>query len=371
MTVTDNYRGLISKPGGDRVGFAEIQFDATATPSFQASATRARPTATQNASNPSTMHDGSSGTQWYSVASGSDYFGTGGTPPVLVIDLGSQQTIDSFDFSNYTVVGNRLKEFSLRFATEDEGPGAAGGSIGYQPGFTVANQGPSVNQSFAFSQPVSARYVEMTLTDNYAEAGSGGDRVGFAEIQFSQVKKLSHTDVFKPIAATSSTSSSDYFPVANLIDGNPDTTWVTSSEGDYFSNRHAPILTFDMGNDLPLSGLIFQNYGTWGNGTKDIALSFATEVEGPGGFGNSISYFPIFSPLANNALTQEFSFDQVVNARYVQMLVLDNYAGWGFAGGDRVGFAEISFLAVPEPTTVLIWSLLAGLGVGLRWRRRK
>jgi len=29
------------------------------------------------------------------------------------------------------------------------------------------------------------------------------------------------------------------------------------------------------------------------------------------------------------------------------------------------------FAAVPEPATLLIWSLLAGLGIGLRWRRRK
>jgi len=28
-------------------------------------------------------------------------------------------------------------------------------------------------------------------------------------------------------------------------------------------------------------------------------------------------------------------------------------------------------LSTPEPTTLLIWSLLAGLGVGLGWRRRK
>jgi len=26
---------------------------------------------------------------------------------------------------------------------------------------------------------------------------------------------------------------------------------------------------------------------------------------------------------------------------------------------------------VPEPGTIVIWSLLAGLGIGLGWRRRK
>jgi len=38
----------------------------------------------------------------------------------------------------------------------------------------------------------------------------------------------------------------------------------------------------------------------------------------------------------------------------------------------RIGskFADV-ITVVPEPTTLLIWSLLAGLGVGLGWRRRK
>jgi len=47
------------------------------------------------------------------------------------------------------------------------------------------------------------------------------------------------------------------------------------------------------------------------------------------------------------------------------------------AGGGSSGaffqFNELEFFGsvVPEPTTLLIWSLLAGLGVGLGWRRRK
>jgi len=33
------------------------------------------------------------------------------------------------------------------------------------------------------------------------------------------------------------------------------------------------------------------------------------------------------------------------------------------------GFA-VSWIAIPEPTTFLVWSLLAGLGIGMGWRRR-
>jgi len=47
-------------------------------------------------------------------------------------------------------------------------------------------------------------------------------------------------------------------------------------------------------------------------------------------------------------------------------------AGWVGTGGEhQLGEIELFGPVVPEPTTLLIWSLLAGLGVGLGWRRRK
>jgi len=53
----------------------------------------------------------------------------------------------------------------------------------------------------------------------------------------------------------------------------------------------------------------------------------------------------------------------------------DNYLVFHNRETSRTSFLDdvvVSQLqAVPEPTTLLIWSLLAGLGVGLGWRRRK
>ena len=54
---------------------------------------------------------------------------------------------------------------------------------------------------------------------------------------------------------------------------------------------------------------------------------------------------------------------------------IDDFSVWdGALTADEVGFlangGSVSGL-VPEPTTLLIWSLLAGLGIGLGWRRRK
>jgi len=39
----------------------------------------------------------------------------------------------------------------------------------------------------------------------------------------------------------------------------------------------------------------------------------------------------------------------------------------------RVGLAEIAVTAtlIPEPATLVIWTLLAGLGIAAGWHRRK
>lgn len=374
VTVSDNYRGLTGNPGGDRVGFADIQFNVASPPASQATATRLRPTATQGdpSSNPSLVIDGNPGTQWYSVANGANYFGNGGAPPVVVIDLGREMPIDRFDFFNYSVTGNRTKDFSLRFATEAEGPAGFGQSIALAPSFTAASAGSSVAQPFSLGQSVQARYVEMTITGNYVALGGGGDRVGFAEINFRGPRERPlEAFLVRPAGVTSSTAGSDFYPASNLIDGSPASLWVSASEGIYFTGRHAPILTFDLGSDMALAGLQLQNYNVVGNALKDFALAFATEAEGPAGVGTSIDYSPIYSPLANGAIIQEFLFDQTVTARYVSLLAMDNYAGWYTGGGDRVGLGDVNFLAVPEPATLSLAMLTMGaLGGYLRRRRR-
>jgi len=54
------------------------------------------------------------------------------------------------------------------------------------------------------------------------------------------------------------------------------------------------------------------------------------------------------------------------------LVLQGRYGGGGDAHNVFVNGFELTLLSVvPEPTTLLIWSLLAGLGVGLGWRRRK
>jgi hypothetical protein len=55
----------------------------------------------------------------------------------------------------------------------------------------------------------------------------------------------------------------------------------------------------------------------------------------------------------------------------IDALLLDSTGT--FTGGSQIGPPESAFaiMPIPEPSTLLIWSLLAGLGIGAGWRRRE
>lgn len=103
--------------------------------------------------------------------------------PKLVFDLGANVPLAEISVWGYGVVGNSIKDFSLRFATDAEGPDGAGGSITFNPTYSAAPP-ISPRQSFLFGQKLTARYVEMTPLNNNIALGPGGDRVGFGEVAF-------------------------------------------------------------------------------------------------------------------------------------------------------------------------------------------
>lgn len=127
-----------------------------------------------------------------------DYFGT--TPITLTIDLGSDIAFTDFvtwpygggTGNNSFKQGNNVKGFSLQFATDAEGIGAFGTSIALNPSFVQPesaifagnNLVRSAPELYSLGQEVTARYIEMTVTDNYfGEAGfAGGDRVGLGAV---------------------------------------------------------------------------------------------------------------------------------------------------------------------------------------------
>lgn len=107
------------------------------------------------------------------------------------------------------------------------------------------------------------------------------------------------------------------------------------------------------------------------NGASEFNLRFASEADGAGNFGTSITDNPAFTGMVRDAFTrQSFSFSQVT-ARYVELTITDNlFVAPGNvapnAGGDRVGLGEVAFAVVPEPSAFL----LGAIGLLAIFRRR-
>lgn len=192
---------------------------------------------------------------------------------------------------------------------------------------------------------------------------------------------------YTPVGITSNTTN--FFALTNLIQGpgtgfdaaaphngfagsagNSSTAWVTDAPGGFpsdYMTLNTPVIVLDMGSVLPL-----QEISTWGynagnaNGVSAFSLRFSTT--------GTFSGAPVesFSANISEAVRDSHPFvNGVQNARYVEFTVTDNYySGGGFGpppGGDRVGLNEISFEAIPEPST----ALLGGIALlGLMRRRR-
>lgn len=155
-----------------------------------------------------TLGDAPAATEnWVTEGSGTDYFAAG-TPPVLVFDMGADvdvQLLYLWAYSQGTDFGgdrqgNSARSFSLRFATAADGTGGFGTTVTLNPSFTALPALPTVApfnagavdqpvQVFDLGTTVTARYVEMTLTDNFfgQPGNAGGDRVGINELAFEVV----------------------------------------------------------------------------------------------------------------------------------------------------------------------------------------
>lgn len=114
-------------------------------------------------------------------------------PPTLIVDLGQNRTLQEINVWGYEDSNaNGVQEFQLRFATEAEGTAGFGTSVTYAPTFLMDENNEARRFAFAFAQPVSARYVELTCTDNFfGGAQPGGDRVGLGEIAFPTAGSVS------------------------------------------------------------------------------------------------------------------------------------------------------------------------------------
>ena len=199
-----------------------------------------------------------------------------------------------------------------------------------------------------------------------------------AEIQII-AEALGDPDQFYPILSVqASSSTNDLWPASNLIQGpgvgfsevqphertagGPGGLWVTGAPGgfpsDYIVVAGTPILVFDLGENVPLCEISIWGYSSSNsNGLSEFSLRFASEADGPSGFGTSIDFNPSYGGIDSGALPNEdsisrfsFLFGQEVTARYVELTCLDNHfiapgtgAGGEIPGGDRVGIGEVAF----------------------------
>ncbi|MCA9214221.1 MAG: hypothetical protein KDB27_14215 [Planctomycetales bacterium] len=312
--------------------------------------------------------------------------------PVIVLDLGADRALNEISMWGYEDTNtNGWREFELRFASAADGAAGFGNTISYNPTFITEDFFEYLaieRQSFPFTETVNARYVELTLTDNYFDDpgdgsgdegwGPGGDRVGVGEIAFMSPGPVepppppTPDTLFYDIAGiTASTEDTDLWPAANLIQGpgkgfdanlphdrtasGETGSWVTEACGfpcDYLESFDAPELIIDLGEDVALNEIDVWGYAsTNSNGVREFELSFATEADGANGFGNSIAYNPTFEDVdIDPTIRQQYPFDETVTARYVKFTATDNYfeePGDGsegeIPGGDRIGFSEVAF----------------------------
>lgn len=306
--------------------------------------------------------------------------------PVIYLDLGKDRSLSEISLWSYGVPnGDTIKDFSLRFASNFDGPRGYGSSIRYSPTFADLSMDPSLRQSLPLARTVQARYVELTVLDNFytppfngVQELPGGNRVGLGEVAFRSpadpciedgncVPVTDVSDYYRIKGIQSSTANTDLWPASNLIQGpgvgfeasaphrklltNERGNWATlsacGSGCDYFKVADPPRLLIDLGEDRLLDSIDLWGYMNGNaNGVSQFELRFATAADGPLQLGRSTSYQPLFSSLVlDETPRQAIAFSRPVRARYVELIATDNFGGRPGApdGGDRLGLGEIAF----------------------------
>ncbi len=370
------------------------------------------------------------GGDWVTGAPAADYY-TVLPAPVIMVDLGGDvdlTEISTWGYSNTN--GNGVRDFTLKFATEADGPGGVGTSITFNPLYSMALD-PTPRLSFEFGETVNARYVELTALDNFFGAIVGGDRVGMGEIAFESppsepeppsctgilVQELIADNNANPFNVATPDKMTDNsglnLPVnegdslgaalsaIHLNDGFAE-SWVTNdAPPDYFATQATPEFVWDLGIDVNLDAIVlwqYQNSGGGdraaddgsrvGNHARTIELRFNTHAQGSATFAGAaqtVTMAPFLdTETATDAVAMEPNAAQAftlgATARYVQMRVTDNHFGDpdGFGvhptiGGDRVGIGEVRFhgTVVPEPSS-LVLIILGSMSLlfSLRYRQR-
>lgn len=150
-------------------------------------------------------------------------------------------------------------------------------------------------------------------------------------------------------------------PTSDLSDGiaspAPSAAWYTAvASGDYFEDDGIPpVFHLDLGADHDMGGIAFTNYAMNDNRVSAFTMRYATEAETTSRFGASIPDATFALSRTKTDLvgvkhtiaageSQSIPFSRWIKARYVELMLTDNF------GGNRVGFDDIEFISeVPPP----------------------
>lgn len=138
--------------------------------------------------------------------------------------------------------------------------------------------------------------------------------------------------------------------------------------GDYFSVGDNLTVDINLGSAFSLDSIALFNRDA--NPNRNAVRQFSAEFSIDATFGDvGDTATGTFTALNSGPGQQDFAIGSTVSAQYVRITITDNYFGLGGgAGGDRVGFNDFQFNAVPEPSST---ALLGLGGLALILRRRK
>jgi len=172
--------------------------------------------------------------------------------------------------------------------------------------------------------------------------------------------------LIQPTAITSSTSSSDFYPVGNLINGsglsgtptltalgthqptNDTTAWVTAANGaNYFTAGPVPVLICTLPQQTRVSELVIWGDGGNANEAKSFEVAFSTD-------GINFAYSDFVSqPTLLGAGAARLVFPGGPReTTHVRLRVTASHFFTGPASGDRVGLGEIRFASQPSQVIV-------------------
>lgn len=280
--------------------------------------------------------DDSASTKWCTQTNGSPYsLDDGSATPIMLCDLGSVQTINAIYISPYDATSNIVKAMKVEFYDSP--------AINATPVYTQTFTGiPQSAKTLTLTNPTNARFVKITMTQNY-----NGNRYGVTNVMFDVVP------AGKPISQTANVASNANWPVSNLFDGSNTTYWATAAAdktNGYFGGSFPnPVFTFTYGVPQTFSGISVNNYNVSGNSLKDFELAFfdangtQISVDDPSQYSFTMTHYM-------NTDQDNFTFPAVENVSKIEMTLTSNFIGTG-KGGDRVGLAEVKFTAAIEPET--------------------